>query len=104
MVRDEPAGFVAWRALALQSNVALDFWELKRLWVHPSFRGLRLGRMLTQAVLDRATAAGRKAVYLDTAPESMGYAYRLYQDRGFRHCDRYNKNAVEGLAWMVKSL
>lgn len=104
LVSRNPAGFIAWRALTPSAAVAPNSWELKRLWVRPDFRGFRLGRKLTQAVLDRAVAAGRKAVYLDTAPESMACAYRLYQEMGFRNCDRYNENPVEGLTWMVKSL
>jgi hypothetical protein len=36
-------------------------------------------------------------------PETMGYACWLYLEMGFRPCDRYNENPVEGLTWMVKS-
>jgi GNAT superfamily N-acetyltransferase len=101
-VHGSPAGFVAWRAL--QVAVAADAWELKRLWVRPVARGLALGRALTQAVLDRAVAAHRKAIYLDTAPASMAAAHRLYLDLGFEPCAPYNDNPVEGLAWLRKSL
>jgi ribosomal protein S18 acetylase RimI-like enzyme len=107
----EPAGFVAWRAIPSPSTVPSaglesipECWELKRLWVRPSARGLALGRRLTQAVLDRAVAALRTAVYLDTAPQSMASAHRLYLDMGFTPCAPYNDNPVEGLAWMVKFL
>jgi putative acetyltransferase len=99
---DVPAGFVAWRGIP--ETVALNAWELKRLWVHPSARGLALGRTLTQAVLDRAIAAGRKAILLDTAPASMSAAHRLYLEMGFEPCPPYNDNPVEGLAWLKKSL
>jgi GNAT superfamily N-acetyltransferase len=102
-----PAGFVAWRVLPptiachpATSNV----WELKRLWVRPVARGLRLGRALTEAVLERALAAGCKAVYLDTAPASMAAAHRLYLELGFEPCDRYNDNPVEDLAYLRKDL
>jgi ribosomal protein S18 acetylase RimI-like enzyme len=98
----QPAGFVAWRSLA--STVTPDAWELKRLWVRPTARGLSLGRTLTQAVLDRAVAAHRKSIYLDTAPASMGAAHRLYLDLGFEPCPSYNDNPVEGLAWLKKVL
>ena len=101
-VRGEPAGFVAWRPVPIE--VAPDSWELKRLWVRPVARGLTLGRALTLAVLDRAVAAQRKAVYLDTAPASMGAAHRLYLELGFEPCAPYNDNPVEGLAWLKKSL
>lgn len=100
--RGEPAGFVAWRALP--PNVAVNAWELKRLWVRPAARGLALGRALTQAVLDRASAAGRSAIYLDTAPAAMAAAHRLYLDLDFEPCAPYNDNPVEGLAWLKKAL
>lgn len=101
-VRGNPAGFIAWRALP--DSVASNAWELKRLWVRPVARGLSLGRVLTQSVIDRAVAAGRKAVYLDTAPAVMSAAHRLYLDLGFEPCPPYNDNPVEGLAWLRKSL
>jgi GNAT superfamily N-acetyltransferase len=101
-VNGKPAGFVAWRAIP--ETVARDAWELKRLWVRGEGRGLGLGRALTQAVLDRARAAGRTAVYLDTVPEAMSSAHRLYLDMGFVPCAVYNDNPVDGLAYLVKYL
>jgi putative acetyltransferase len=98
----EPVGFVAWRTVP--AHVAQDAWELKRLWVRPAGRGLGLGCALTLDVLERAVAAGRRAVYLDTAPASMGAAHRLYLELGFEPCAPYNDNPVEGLAWLVKFL
>jgi GNAT superfamily N-acetyltransferase len=102
LVRGEPAGFVAWRTVP--ESVAPDAWELKRLWVRPVARGMALGRALTQAVIDHAIAAGRKAIYLDTAPASMGAAHRLYLEMGFEPCAPYNDNPVEGLAWLRRPL
>jgi GNAT superfamily N-acetyltransferase len=96
------AGFVAWRAVP--KTVAPDAWEVKRLWVRTAGRGLGLGRALTQAVLDRAVTARRTAVYLDTVPEAMPSAHRLYLDMGFVPCAPYNDNPVEGLAYLVKYL
>lgn len=98
----EPIAFVAWRTVP--PAVAADAWELKRLWVRPFGRGLGLGRALTLAILDRAIAAARTAVYLDTAPASMGPAHRLYLELGFTPCPPYNDNPVEGLAYLVKKL
>jgi len=98
----QPAGFIAWRDLP--ASVASNAWELKRLWVRPVARGLSLGRLLTQAVLDRAVAAGCRSVYLDTVPEAMPEAHRLYLDLGFEPCAPYNDNPVEGLAYLSKSL
>jgi ribosomal protein S18 acetylase RimI-like enzyme len=98
----EPGGFVAWRELP--ATIAPDSWELKRLWVRPSARGLGLGRALTQSVLARAITASRKAVYLDTAPASMAAALRIYVELGFQPCSPYNDNPVQGLAYLRKTL
>jgi GNAT superfamily N-acetyltransferase len=97
-----PAGCVAWREMS--ASVAAKAWELKRLYVRLSARGLALGRALTQAVIDRALKSSRTAVYLDTAPESMAAAHQLYLDLGFIPCERYNDNPVEGLVHLVKFL
>jgi putative acetyltransferase len=96
------SGFVAWRSVP--AAVFPDSWELKRLWVRPQGRGLGLGRALTQAVIDRAIVAQRKAIYLDTVPAAMSAAHRLYLDMGFTPCAPYNDNPVDELAWLVKSL
>ena len=101
-VAGEPGGFVAWRSL--ESTVTPEAWALKRLWVRPLARGLGLGRRLTLAELARAVDAGMKAVYLDTVPESMPAAHRLYPELGFTPCAQYNDNPVEGLAYLVKYL
>ena len=101
---DEPAGFIAWRALPASSVVPPGSWEMKRLWVRPASRGLGLGRSLTEAVLRRAAVAGCRAVLLDTAPASMGAAHRMYLDLGFTPCAPYNDNPVEGLVYLVKNL
>jgi putative acetyltransferase len=97
-----PLGFVAWRSVP--EPVAPHAWELKRLWVRNEGRGLGLGRALTQAVLDRAVSARRRAVYLDTVPAAMEAAHRLYLHMGFTPCAAYNDNPVEGLAYLVKHL
>jgi ribosomal protein S18 acetylase RimI-like enzyme len=99
--RSQPVGFIAWRTLP--ASVAPDAWELKRLWVRPAARGLSLGRTLTQAVLDRALAASRKSVFLDTAPASMAAAVGIYRALGFVPCAPYNDNPVEGLLYLRKN-
>jgi GNAT superfamily N-acetyltransferase len=72
--------------------------------VRPQGRGLGLGRVLTEAVIDRARIARRHSIYLDTAPQSMDAAYRMYLSMGFVPCAKYNNNPVEGLAYLVKRL
>ena len=93
---ETPVGFVAWRML--DNAIAQDAWEMKRLWVRPEARGHALGKMLTAAVVERARAAGRTAIYLDTVPEAMSNAHRLYLDLGFAPCEPYNNNRIDGIA------
>lgn len=97
-----PVGFVAWRTVPERVHPAA--WELKRLWVRSEGRGLGLGLKLTQAVLDRARAARRGAVYLDTVPASMASAHRLYLQMGFSECEAYNDNRIDGIVYLVKYL
>lgn len=104
LVDRTPSGFIAWRDLAPSATVIPEAWELKRLWVQPTARGLGLGRTLIHAVLDRAVATARKAVYLDTAPASMSAAHRTYLELGFVPCAPYNDNPVQGLAYLVRFL
>jgi putative acetyltransferase len=102
LMHQSVVGFIAWRRPP--GEFAAEAWELKRLWVRPQARGTGLGRTLTQAVLDRAAASGRKAVYLDTVPEAMPAAHKLYLDMGFKPCPAYGDNPMPGLAYLRKDL
>lgn len=102
LVDGQPAGFVAWRRAP--GKLVEDSWELKRLWVRPQGRGTGLGRALTQSVLARAAAAGRKAVYLDTVPGAMAAALQLYLAMGFARCAPYGDNPIRELEYLVKNL
>jgi GNAT superfamily N-acetyltransferase len=97
-----PVGFVAWRSLAAPELASS--WELKRLWIRPEARGSGIGRALVQAVLDRARANGKSAVLLDTAPDVMGAAHRLYLQLGFIECPPYSGPSLNGITYMQKSL
>ncbi len=101
-VNNEPAGFVAWRALPEHS--APRAWEMKRLWVRPLARGLKLGRRLTEEVITRARTANQSAIYLDTVPESMAAAYNMYLELGFEPCPAYNDNSMDGITFLRKRL
>jgi ribosomal protein S18 acetylase RimI-like enzyme len=97
-----PSGFVAWRTLP-RAELA-NAWELKRLWASPSSRGSGLGRTLLQAVIDRAISAGKSSILLDSAPETMQPAIRLYRDLGFVECEPYNGRSPDGIIYMRKAL
>jgi GNAT superfamily N-acetyltransferase len=102
MLDERPVGFVAWRHAP--GELGRHAWEMKRLWVRPEGRGTGAGRALTEAVIDRAIAAGRTAVYLDTIPGLMETAMRLYLKMGFLPCEPYGDNPVERFTCLVKYL
>lgn len=97
-----PIGFVAWRCLPAPELASA--WELKRLWLRPQARGLGIGRALVQQVLDRASANGKSIVLLDTSPDVMPAAHRLYLQMGFSECPPYNGPSLEGIIYMRKCL
>lgn len=59
-----------------------DMAEVKRLYVRPAFRGLRIGQSLLRQLLDDARRLGHRRVCLDTAP-FMHSAHKLYEAHGF---------------------
>jgi DNA-binding MarR family transcriptional regulator/ribosomal protein S18 acetylase RimI-like enzyme len=63
--------------------------ELKRMWVDPSARGLGLGKRLLGELEARASAAGAKAVRLETN-RALTEAIRLYRQSGFREVEHFN--------------
>jgi putative acetyltransferase len=98
----QPIGFVAWRLLPVPELTTA--WELKRLWTRPEARGSGIGRALVEVVLDRARAANKTAILLDTVPAVMATAYRLYQQMGFVECPPYNGRPAAGIVYMSKTL
>jgi GNAT superfamily N-acetyltransferase len=88
-------------APAVRGEVAI---ELKRLWVEPEARGLRLGLTLMEAAIAHAVRLGCTAMYLDTVPAAMPEANRLYESLGFHRVDRYNENPVTDVVFFRKLL
>ncbi|WP_374564045.1 GNAT family N-acetyltransferase [Ideonella sp.] len=62
--------------------------ELKRIYVRPSHRGLRLGEAMLNRLIADARAFGCEKAVLDSAP-FMPAAHRLYAAAGFTDCPPY---------------
>lgn len=86
-VNDLPAGCVAFRPLP--EVLPEQATELKRLWVREAARGRGVAEALVAGVIAQARALGGTAVYLDTEPERMPAAMRLYRRLGFVDCPLY---------------
>ena len=77
--------------------------ELKRVYVRPAARGLKLGEQLVRAVLHQAQLAGYRRVCLDVLPEFQT-AQRLYGRLGFVDAQAVSVNPVPGTRFMALDL
>ena len=77
--------------------------EMKRLYVRRPFRRFGLGRLLAQALLDRAAQAGHSCMLLDTLDE-MESARGLYETLGFVEVPPYYFNPIPGAHYLKAEL
>lgn len=70
--------------------------EVKRLWVAPAARGLRLGRRLMDTVESAARELGIALLRLDTN-SALPEAGQLYRTMGWREISRYNDDPYPDL-------
>ena len=76
-VQDKLAGAVALKRLDATTC------EMKRLYVRPEYRALKIGKALVYAIVDEARAQGFDRMRLDTIAEQMPAATALYKRLGF---------------------
>jgi GNAT superfamily N-acetyltransferase len=87
-VKDIPAACIAYRAVVPGNQDDPQTCDIKRLFVHPSFRGHGLSRILVAEVLTRARARNYTRAILDTDTTTMPAAHALYLALGFREYRR----------------
>ena len=85
-VENKPAGCIALR------KIDVEICEMKRLFVRGDFRGLGLGKMLIEKLFEDARIAGYKKMRLDTLPDKMPLAVKLYKSYGFCEIAPYYHN------------
>ena len=97
-VGDSTAGCIALRPLA--NNLC----EMKRLFVREQFRGMNIGRILIEKVIEDARQIGYAAMRLDTFPPKMKRAVQLYESYGFQEIPPYYDNPNDGVLFMELQL
>jgi DNA-binding MarR family transcriptional regulator len=78
------------------------FAEIKRMWVHPDWRGAGLGSRLLRELEQLAAKLGHDVVRLDTNG-TLTEAIAMYGRAGYRRIERYNENPYAE-AWFEKDL
>ncbi|OJJ20604.1 GNAT family N-acetyltransferase [marine bacterium AO1-C] len=95
--RQEAVGCVAIRKI--DDQIA----ELKRFYVHPQYRGLKIGKQLLELAIDKAKELDYTFIRLDSAPE-QSKAQGLYKAFGFYEIAPYGYNPLEGVVYMECAL
>jgi len=94
---NQPIGCVALR------NLGQGVCEMKRLYVKPSLRGQKVGKLLAEIVIKAARDMEYDYMRLDTIP-SMKQANMLYNDLGFKQIVPYRFNPIEGATFFELNL
>lgn len=75
--------------------------EMKRMFIRPQCRGLKLGRQLAETTLEFARQAGYRAMRLDTI-DTLQAAMSLYRSLGFVEIPPYYDNPNAGVHYFEK--
>jgi DNA-binding MarR family transcriptional regulator/GNAT superfamily N-acetyltransferase len=76
--------------------------EIKRMWVHPDWRGVGLGRRMLGELESQVARLGHTRVVLDTNAV-LTEAIAMYERAGYRPIDRYNDNPY-AMRWFARDL
>ncbi len=94
-VAGQPVGCVGLRPFPMEGAC-----EMKRLYVRPTFRGGKIGKVLVERVVQEARALGCSRLRLDTHPPTMLAAVAMYRKLGFQEVVADPIDQVEGLLFM----
>lgn len=97
-VDEKIAGCIALRKL--EENIC----EMKRLFVREDFRGHGLGDKLIGKLISQALEIGYERMRLDTLPDKMPEAVKLYQSHDFQKIVPYYENPYKETLFMEKLL
>jgi GNAT superfamily N-acetyltransferase len=89
--------------IALQPLQETQTCEMKRLYVVPEYRKLKIGDALVQALLLEAKTLGYLTMKLDTL-DRLQAALKLYLKYGFETVTAYYDNPLPGVVYMQKEL
>lgn len=77
--------------------------EMKRLFVRSQFRGLRLGQILAERIIQDAKAIGYKEMVLDTL-STLESAVTMYRRMGFQEIPPYYDNPLHDVLYFKLTL
>ena len=77
--------------------------EMKRLYVKPEYRKLKLGRQLIDEIIQKAKQDGYEQMYLDTI-KPLQSAIHLYKKFGFVEIPAYYDNPMDDVVYMMLEL
>ncbi len=97
LAEGKPVGMVAYRRHSAARC------EMKRLYVRPEARKLRIGDALVSEVLAHAKKAGYQEMVLDTL-RPLQAAIALYKKYGFAECEAYYHNPLPDVVYMKREL
>ena len=89
--------------IALQPLQEPQTCEMKRLYVDPEYRNLKIGDALVKALLQEAQSLGYTIMKLDTL-ERLQAAIKLYLKFGFETVTAYYDNPLPSVVYMQKKL
>lgn len=90
-------------ACAAYRKIGEGICELKRMYIKPAYRGLKIGQTLLEMLCSRAFDNGYSKMRLDTL-DTMLPAIGLYKKNGFYEIPAYYHNPNEGVVYMEKCL